>query len=238
VPQGSQQTAPQTQAGAQPPRPAGRQAGLDRGLDRSDDAARLARLLRGDPDMTDPDAEIGGREGRGEGDGQSEDDSEQDGRQGSPGDAILFGLTGAPPPSASEAPAPDGPITATGRAAELSELTDKIAERVLVGQRADGETELRVTLNSDVFGQTDVSIARHQDAIELRIDTLSGHMQDLLRDNGAEFTKNLANRLGQQVVVEINAAGASDQTFSQGGGDNRRSRGFEQILRYSAENDR
>jgi type III secretion system needle length determinant len=191
------------------------------------DADRLAALLR--------------RQDRDGGGGGGQDEQRRDEQQGqgegmlSTADAILAGLgatTSVPPVAESGGTEPVAPV----RGAELTELADKIAERVLVGKRADGEQELRVTLNSELFGNTEVSIARRQGALEVRIDTMSQDMQRLLRDNAAEFAGGLSERLGIPVALEVNAAGQADQTDRQGSGDNRRSRGYEQILRYVAGN--
>jgi type III secretion system needle length determinant len=192
------------------------------------DADRLAALLRRQD-----------REGGGGG-GQNEQGRDEQPGQGegmvSTADAILAGLgafASAPPAAETGGAEPVGPA----RGAELTELADKIAERVLVGKRADGEQELRVTLNSELFGNTEVSIARHQGVLEVRIDTMSQDMQRLLRDNAADFAGGLSGRLGIPVSLEVNAAGQADQAYQQGGGDNRRSRGYEQILRYVAGSD-
>ncbi|MEJ0017892.1 MAG: hypothetical protein WDN25_15245 [Acetobacteraceae bacterium] len=189
------------------------------------DAQRFADLL-------DDDAGDGGG-GGGSGD-------ESGGAQGdpppprSPAEAILASMGGLQPPAPVETlagagndPAPQG--------IELRELADKIVDRVLVGQRADGENELRITLNSEMFGTTEVSLAQHQGALELRIDTLSEPMQKLLQDNAADFAGDLAQRLGMPVALEVHATTAADQMQRQGGDDRQRSRGYEQILRYVAE---
>jgi hypothetical protein len=195
-----------------------------------DDSNRLARLLRED--------RSGG--GGGSGDGRESRDDElplSTDTPLSPAEAILASLGGFQPPPAPapvETPQPTETITPV-RGAELSELADKVAERVLTGTRADGEAEIRITLNSEMFGATEVSLAKHQGALELRIDTMSTEMRKLMEDNGANFATDLAKRLDMPVVVEVNAASRSDEAFRQGDQDNRRSRGYEQIVRYVAE---
>ena len=111
------------------------------------DADRLAALL-------EETAWDEGGDGAGAGgDGSDEQPTPKD-TAISQADAILagFGAIGAPAPREALAPAE---AAAPVRGADLSELADKIAERVLVGTRADGEAELRITLNSETFGATE-----------------------------------------------------------------------------------
>ncbi len=204
------------------PRPAGT---TDRAAATAADADRLKALLE---DAADEDAGAGG--------GGSDEQSAPKDMEMSPADAILMGLGAIAAPAAREAP-PAADAVVPVRGAELSELADKIAERVLVGTRTDGEAELRITLNSETFGATEVSLARHHGTLELRIDTMSFETRKLLQANAAEFTTALSTRLGMTVALEVNAAGEADPTFQQGGDDNRRSRGYEQILRYVAGNE-
>jgi len=191
-----------------------------------EDSDRLARLLREDKPDRDGNNDRGSRD--------DEEKPPSSDTLPSPADLILAGLGGFQPPASVEAPTTTEPSTPI-RGVELSELADKVVERVLSGTRADGEAELRITLNSETFGATEVSLAKHQGALELRIDTMSDDMRLLMARNGEGFTNDLAKRLDMPVTVEVRAASRSDEMFGQGGGDNRRSRGLEQILRYVAE---
>lgn len=230
-------------SGVTPPKGAGLPSSTERGVrderdsrgptrnSRSDsptaaDVDRLARLLNDDRS---------GSEG-----GHEEHQEERDDRPMTPAEAILAALGGfqAPPPlptpamdAATDASEAGGPV----RGAELNELAEKVVERMLVGKRDDGEFVLRMTLDNAKFGATEVSIARHQGALELRIDTMSDNMKSLFQVNAADFANDLAKRLAMPVVLEVNAPTRSDQPFGQGQGDNQRSRGYDQIIRYMTE---
>ncbi|MFO1026781.1 MAG: type III secretion HpaP family protein [Acetobacteraceae bacterium] len=186
------------------------------------DAERLRRLLS-----------------RREADDAAEDSEaeEQDDQPDSPlsaAEAMLAALGSVRQAPPLEAPPAIEATQPVGRS-ELTDLADRIVQEVQVGQRADGENELRITLNQEIFGQTEVNIALHQGALELRIDTLSEEIKGLLQTNASGFADDLAKRLGRPVVLEVNAPGQSEQAAGQDQGDNRRSRGYDQILRYVAE---
>lgn len=215
------------------PAPAGDRAvdrAGNRAGDRAGDAARLDALLHGPP----PDQEAvaarrdgqhggsggsGGQEGEGEGEPLFNPFAAPAALFG--GDAILAGM--------------EAGHAAPSRAAELAGLVDQVAERVLVGQRADGATEVRITLKGGDLAGTDVSLALRDGSLEVRIAPLTGAANDLLRGEAANLSRTLAERLGQHVVVEVSAPGGG-----AGPGDQRRGRsqGYEDILRYAAGEDR
>ena len=187
--------------------------------ERPEDAARLARLLEGDPaPPVDARRRHGERGGGSGGDGREDERPTSPDPAGLPGDAILFGL-GGPPPRVEAAP--------SSRPAELARLVDAVADRVMVSQGAGGEAELRVTLRDEVFGQTDISIIRQGDTLAVRIATGS----ETLQAYGADLAQELSDRLRCRVVMEIGAgSGASGERHSR-----QRSRGFDDIMQYVAE---
>lgn len=204
--------------------PGGGREGPTRGADQAD-ADRLARLLRGD------------RSGDGHGGGGGFSEEQEKPPTDTPlssAEAILASLGGFQPPPAVEAP-PSTEASSPIRGPELNDLADKITERVLTGTRTDGEAEVKIKLNTEMFGETEVSLAKHQGTLEIRIDTMSEDMQKLMQDNAADFATDLARRLDMPVALEVNAASQTDQMYRQGDDDSRRSRGYEQILRYVAE---
>ncbi|MBL6080033.1 hypothetical protein JMJ56_18590 [Belnapia sp. T18] len=183
------------------------------------DAERLARLLRRHKD------------GRDQG---GEDESRQDQPPpfamppGSlPGEAVLAGM-GAKPVEAA-----DGVENAARREA-LAKLVDSVVDRVLVSGQAAGTAVLHASVQSDALGgAVQVEIARAAQGLEVRIEAQGMDGQQLLRDRGAELAAQLADRLGERVVLQVPAA-----TGGEGAGAEderqRRSRGYEAMLSYAA----
>jgi hypothetical protein len=132
-------------------------------------------------------------------------------------------------PRPTEAPAAAAPP----RAAELAELVGTLADRVLVGQRADGTAEIRVTLKGEALGATEVTIARSGGALELRFEPQTESAAALLRDHGESLARGLSDRLESRVVIAV--ADARDARGGHGDGQREgRSRGFEDIVTYAA----
>ncbi|CCB66681.1 hypothetical protein [Hyphomicrobium sp. MC1] len=116
------------------------------------------------------------------------------------------------------------------RSAEIAELVDKIAERVLVGQRADGQTEIRVTMRSDLLGGSEVRIARGDSGLELHIDATSDAALRTVQERGDELVQSLADRLDSRVTLQL-----ADQRRAGDEGQRQRSAGYDDILSYVAE---
>lgn len=197
------------------------------------DAARLNQLMQpSQPARPAPDGaeRAGGEPPRREPE-REQKPSRSNEAMGSPGDAILAGLSQAP---VSSNAAPTEEVAASSRTTtDLNELADQLADRILVGTRADGATELRVQLKTESFGQTEFSLSRVNDRIELRIETMSDQLENALRDGGQTFTDTLSARLGMPVNLDV--ATQSDGGMAGGQEDPNRSRGFDNIMRYAAE---
>lgn len=117
------------------------------------------------------------------------------------------------------------------RGSGIAELVDRLAERVLVGQRADGTAEIRLTLRGDVMGGTEVRIARVEQGLELHIDAASEAALRTLRERGDDLVQGLSDRLGGAVSLQVTSSLRQD-----GSGDpNRRSSGYDDILTYMAD---
>jgi type III secretion system needle length determinant len=129
--------------------------------------------------------------------------------------------------------APEAPPPAEAPRGELSALVDQVADRVLVGTREDGTTELRIALKGTALDGAELRIARAEGGVQVQI-LAGGPALDLLAKQGAALAEGLADRLGSRVTVEVVAppgeAGAGGQ---QGGGQQGRegrSRGLEALL--------
>lgn len=131
--------------------------------------------------------------------------------------------------------APEAPPPAEAPRGELAALVDQVADRVLVGTREDGATELRIALKGTALDGAELRIARAEGAVQVQI-VAEGPALDLLAKQGATLAEGLANRLGGRVSVEVVAppgeAGASGQGGGQQGQGQRegRSRGLEALL--------
>lgn len=209
----------------------------------SSDADRLAHLLgRGGRDSgtveRQRENDKGGRDGRHRGRGDDESMGGADGQIPPAtsvmfqGDAVLAGLGLQPTEGSADAPS----NTASLRTDTLAQLVDNVADRVLVGSRADGTAVVHASLKSELLGgQASVEIARTGGAIEVRIETQAADAQQLLRDRGAELAATLSERLGSRVVVQVPAAGGGEAASDSGEeGRQRRSRAFDTILSYAA----
>jgi hypothetical protein len=225
--------------GAVPSSSQRRQTARDRDQ-RSDDAERFAELLDGK--RRDAHGAAGdrgrdehgaagdrGRRGKGDAGATAEDEPVAAGpvaglgaAPGFSGDAILSGLAASR--RVEEAP--------PSRSAELAKLVATAAGRVLVDRGAAGdEAKLTVTLRSDLFADTDVTVSAAAGTLEVQIATGSTTLVPLLRSQGDALAQELAQRLGMRIVLEVGAtAGSSDERDG-----NRRSRGLEPLLHYVAE---
>lgn len=149
-----------------------------------------------------------------------------------PGEGEARGPAETPPNpyAVTPAEAPASPDTAApARAAELAELAERLTERILIGRGGDGGAEIRMTLRGEALGRTEVTIARADGGIAIRLEPGSEAAGLLLRENGSALVERLAERLGERVTLELPPGGNQDQ------GRNRRSRGHDDILRYMAE---
>jgi type III secretion system needle length determinant len=125
----------------------------------------------------------------------------------------LFG--GRMPTVASEAPAPAAPPAAH------AELTEKLVERILVGQNQTGEHEVRLTLGKDILPDTEIRISRD----------VHGMLQvSLNTDNPSSFQTLVSAQDALRTRLEQTEADVrvhvSTQTSAEDNDSGRRSRGL------------
>ena len=192
-----------------------------------------------------------GVSGRRHGGGGSSDGGEHDEDDAPSGDPDAASIGGMPQPPVGVPRTDDllafldgarkSETPRASRAAEIADLAHTLTERVLVGERADGAQQIRVTLRGDVLGRTEVTIAQGADGLEVHFEPASNGAAFLLRERGAELARTLSERLDSRVVVGVAAIGELGTGSGGGGGGggggerNSRSRGFDEIVSYVAE---
>lgn len=110
------------------------------------------------------------------------------------------------------------------RSVELVELTRRITEHTWVSRDYAGNTELRVMLNRELFGNALVIVSFQLDT--LRVCIASERLWPILQVHGHAFARDLSDRLEMRTVVVVFAC--SSMLDEQG--SSRRSRGFETLL--------
>lgn len=149
-----------------------------------------------------------------------------------PGDYILssLGLSPTVAPQTPEAP----------RDTRLNALVDELVDRILVGRRADGTEEVRVTLKGTVLDGCEIRIARAAGGLQLQVVGADEAALDLLRSTGQPMVRELSARLASRISLEVLPAGLdADRSSSngQGSGDaqHQRSRGLASVMAWEAE---
>lgn len=112
-----------------------------------------------------------------------------------PGSAVLAGLGGSPPPTASPA----------------AQLVEELAERLLVGEGDGGGDSVRV-LAKDV-GIPGLEVIVRREAGGLVVELLADHPADLalLRNGAGELAARLESRFGTRAEVRVQRRGPEGQ---------------------------
>ncbi len=145
------------------------------------------------------------------------DPSDQGGGLQQGGERILQGMLA---PGAPEAPVEGTPSSATDH---ISEIADKIANRVLVSDKsASTDSEVRIQLNDSTLRGSEISIRHDQGQVVVGFTVPDSQVSGQLTPHTDDLQRSLEQRLNEPVRVEVNVhSGGSD---SQGDGRSRNRR--------------
>ena len=132
----------------------------------------------------------------GEGDSQENPGSEEPPQVVSLGDAILQAFSKG---DVATVPAAD-----PARSANLDQIVQQVADKILISDPSSGMREVRITLKDSILQGTEVRITQEAGKLQVQFVTTSPRSQELLAQNQAALQDRLGVKLNKQdVVVQV-----------------------------------
>jgi len=130
------------------------------------------------------------------------------------GDRILQGLQGASDPTGI---GPTKEVSAPADAQTLSELVDKLADRVLVSQRSvTADSTVRIRLQQTVLQGSEITIHREQGELVVSLAVGSRELGEQLQADLGKLQSGLQNRLNEPVRVKVDVRTDSGDSQDRG----------------------
>jgi len=120
-----------------------------------------------------------------------------------------------PPPSLESGSGSD-----SGR---ISELADKLADRILVTDRsASTDSEVRIKLNESVLQGAEITLRRDQGEIVIQMTVANGDLREQLQPHTGNLQYSLEKRLDAPVRIQVNVQTDAGDSSGDGRSRNRR----------------
>ncbi|MCG8693867.1 MAG: flagellar hook-length control protein FliK [Minwuiales bacterium] len=124
------------------------------------------------------------------------------------GDRVLQGLHAVPDQPTTAAAQAEGPDT------HLSEIVQKLVDRILVSEPKSGQPEVRIMLNTATLEGTEITLSRDANGLSVRFQTPSPEVAQRLNEAQNALQQTLEHNKAEPVRIEIEArreGGAQDR---------------------------
>ncbi len=141
----------------------------------------------------------------------------------SQGDRVLHGLQGL------TSAGPDQASQTEPARPSVSEIMERLADRILVARPEAGQPEVRIRLNMESLSGTEVSIARAADGLSVRFAAVSAEAARLLEAGLPQLQRvldrhELDHHRGEPVRIKVEQGQATDGSGAHGDGRSRNRR--------------